>query len=201
MNTGKRASNQDGMVLLLCMIFLTAMMLLGLSASADTILQNQLAANLQKAEQTRQSAQTALEAAEKWIMDLDAPVTGDCTTPCDHPVIYSEGELPADLQYKPLDWWLANGQARVQNLGKPSVWLIESSYSIASASNPDEKRSWYRIFARASDSTDTVVSVVESIVLKTWPVKEETAPTVSSDQASCTAGSGDCRRLAWRRLR
>ena len=43
-------NTQSGMVLLLCLIFLTALTLLGLSASTDTVLQNQLAANLQETE-------------------------------------------------------------------------------------------------------------------------------------------------------
>lgn len=52
---------ESGMVLLFCLLFLTAMTLLGLSASADAILQNQLAANLRETEQSKQSALVALE--------------------------------------------------------------------------------------------------------------------------------------------
>ena len=195
------------MVLLLCMIFLTAMMLLGLSASADTILQQQLAANLQKAEQVKQSAQTALETAEKWLLGLDKPAPDACQAPCSQALIHPAGTLPADLQYKPLAWWLAHGQAGDQNpstskdTGSPSVWLVELAYSITVADRPDERRSWYRVVARGSDPADTVVSVVESIVLKTWKDGENPPAEKSTIAASCTPGSGDCGRQAWRRLR
>ncbi len=195
------------MVLLLCMIFLTAMMLLGLSSSADTILQSQLATNLQKAERVKQSAQTTLETGEKWLMDLGASAPGPCQAPCKQAVIHPAGTLPGDLQYKPLNWWLANGQAVGQNpppsrnKSNPSVWLIESSYTGAVADRPGERRSWYRILARASDPTDKVVSVVESIVLKTWTEQQKPSSTIPTDSALCAAGSGDCGRMAWRRLR
>ena len=57
---------QTGMVLLLCLIFLMALTLLGLSASSDTILQSKLANNLQESERARQSALSALSWAEQW---------------------------------------------------------------------------------------------------------------------------------------
>ena len=49
-NLPRAINPQNGMVLLLCLIFLTALTLLGLSAASDTILQTQLSANLQEAE-------------------------------------------------------------------------------------------------------------------------------------------------------
>ena len=51
---------QSGMVLLLCLMFLVALTLLGLSASSDAILQNQLAANLQEQERAKHQKHEAL---------------------------------------------------------------------------------------------------------------------------------------------
>lgn len=189
------------MVLLLCMIFLTAMMLLGLSASADTILQNKLAANLQQAEQVKQSAQTGLEAAERWLIGLEPSDSDVCTPPCDNLIIYAVAELPADLQYQPLSWWLANGQTYSRDSSNPSIWLVELLYSMAIPERPDHWRSWYRITARGSDPTDTVVSVVESIVVKTWSNIEASPSTTTPETSLCSAESGNCRRVAWNKVR
>jgi len=190
------------MVLLLCMIFLTAMMLLGLSASADTILQSQLAANLKQSEQVKQSAQTALETAEKWLMDQDNPLPAVCPPPCEQIAIVPADTLPANVQHEPMAWWLAHGQTLVENTASipndtnTSVWLIESAHTIPVEGNPDEQRTWYRILARGSDPADKVVSVVESLVLKTWPGEQQTPSAETAGPAP-----GGCRRVAWRTLR
>ena len=129
--------SQAGMVLLLCLIFLTALTLLGLSASADTILQNQLIANFQEAERSKQAALAALSWAEDWLLELDGPVPVYCKKPCDGLYVHSPGELPPHPEFESFSWWQDHGyEAGVDpltgnpvtgvatgNINKP-VWLI-----------------------------------------------------------------------------
>ena len=70
---------QTGMVLLLCLLFLTTLTLLGLSASAETVMQDQLATNLQETDHARQSALTAQKWAENWLLELEGPAPDSCS--------------------------------------------------------------------------------------------------------------------------
>ena len=85
---------QSGMVLLLCLIFLMALTLLGLSASSDTILQSKLANNLQESERASQSALSALSWAEQWLLEFDGPAPETCSAPCDGLYLHATGSLP-----------------------------------------------------------------------------------------------------------
>jgi Tfp pilus assembly protein PilX len=202
------------MVLLLCLIFLTALMLLGLSASADTILQTRLVANLVKSGQVNQSAQAALESGEQWLLNLAAPAADNCPPPCPNPVIHGSDSLPGNVQYQPLSWWRAHGQIVAaapassgagQSSGSgnvnPPVWVIVSIHNATAPENPMLQHSWYRVVARASDSTGGLVTVLESIVLKTWPVSAATPATSEPPASTCSPETGGCGRVAWRRLR
>ena len=75
---------QDGMVLLLGLLFLTVLTLLGLSASADAILQSQLAANLRESERAKHASVASLSWAEDWMLELEgiAPVPCLGSRPC-----------------------------------------------------------------------------------------------------------------------
>jgi Tfp pilus assembly protein PilX len=208
-------NTQRGMVLLLCLIFLTAMMLLGLSASADTILQNQLTANLQETDRVKQSALAALIWAEKWLLELDGLPRENCRGPCGGQIIHAFGSLPANPEFKPYSWWIEQGfeagtdpltnnpetLAITDNTNK-SIWLIEPAYSFAAAQDGStDQRVWYRIFARASNTAGTVVSVVESLVVRSWPSLESTEVATADNPGICSVQDKACGRVSWRELR
>jgi Tfp pilus assembly protein PilX len=205
------------MALLACLIFLAALTLLGLSASADTILQNQLVANFKEAERARQSALSALSWAESWLLELDGPVPDYCQKPCDGLYVHQPGELPTLPEYESPAWWqdhayeigadpLATEAATAVSSAenhKP-VWLIEELHRIPpTGDDPKDLRVWYRIMARGNGRTQTAVSVIESIVVRSWPTVEYPASSGSHNGGSCADARHrqDCGRVSWRERR
>ena len=215
--TARGLKPPSGMVLLLCLIFLTTLTLLGLSAAADTILQNQLSANLQESERARQSSMAALAWAEQWLLGLEGPAPEVCTTPCEGLYLHGPGDLPSHPESKSLDWWITQGQKAGINplTGErittvtggnkhPPVWVIEVVHSIPPESNSTgHLRVWYRILARGSGHSDTAISVIESTVVRSWPLSNAPEPATADDAAICPGAEhpGKCRRVSWRELR
>ena len=211
------SDTQNGMVLLLCLIFLTAMTLLGLSASADSILQSQLTANLQESERAKQSALAALSWAEDWLFELDGPVPEVCSEPCEGLYLHASGDLPQHPENENLSWWMDQGhEAGIDPLtGKRTatitggsistpVWIIEVVHMIP----PDRNASghllvWYRLLARGSGRTNAAVSVIESTVVRSWSSMADTALPGTGVAHSCpgSESSAKCRRVSWRELR
>ena len=194
---------EKGMVLLLCLIFLTALTLLGLSASAEAILQSKLSANLRESEQAKQSALSALSFAENWLLNLDGLAPETCTTACIGLKLHATGSLPADPEFKDLSWWENQGHQagvdpqtaeRLSHIAvasiSPPYWVIEAVHE---APLPEGESTglqiWYRILARGSGRTSAGVSVVESIVVRSWSAVENPELTIKSG------------RVAWRELR
>ncbi len=202
-----RKKAQMGMVLLLCLIFLTALTLLGLSASAEAILQNQLAANLQETERAKQSALAALSWAEHWLLEMEGPVPETCSTSCDGLKLHAQGNFPSNPESEDLSWWMDQGhEAGIDPLTgeriapvasdntHPPVWIIEAIHEVLPAeSGATDLQVWYRILARGHGRTDAGISVVESIVVRSWAGTSELCPG-SEPTASCG-------RVAWRELR
>ncbi|MGA9572823.1 MAG: PilX N-terminal domain-containing pilus assembly protein [Lysobacterales bacterium] len=212
-NSCGAARPQRGMVLLLCLIFLMALTLLGLSASSDTILQRKLAANLQDAQRAKQSALLALDWAENWLLSQSGPAPETCVEPCDGLHLHAEGSLPPHPEFENLSWWMANGHEagidpltgdRMETISSDSinapVWIITTVKYIspAESGNPD-LQVWYRILARGSGRSETAVSVIESVVVRSWPGSE---PPSTGEPGACP-GTGTaviCGRFSWREL-
>lgn len=208
---------QTGMVLLLCLIFLMALTLVGLSATSDTILQNKLASNLQDAERAKQSALLALTWAEQWLLALDGAPPENCTPPCDGLYLHATGDLPANPESESFSWWLEHGHEagvdpltgnRLATISNDSinipVWIIElvqTTPPLAEA-NPD-LQIWYRLLARGSGRMGNAVSVIESTLIRSWPVIEETEPPDPDASLSCFRYElpVKCGRYSWRELR
>jgi Tfp pilus assembly protein PilX len=190
---------QAGMVLLLCLIFLTALTLLGLSAAAEAVLQNQLAANLKESERAKQSALTALSWAEDWLLELDGSAPEICKTPCDGLKLHAQGSLPANPEFEDLSWWMDQGYEagidpltgdRISRIAgssiNPPIWMIEVVHETPpTVSGSTDLQVWYRILARGSGYTDSGISVIESIVVRSW------VPVDRTDQAG-TGTPGAC---------
>lgn len=192
------SNRQSGMVLLFCLMFLTALTLLGLSASADSILQQQLASNLQHTQKAKQAAAAALNWAEHWLIKMQGPAPETCITACAGFTVHPLGTLAPHPEFESLDWWQSHGfeagidpltNERLTSIGSdsidPQLWLIEVIHDQPSTNvNPATGKVWYRLLARGSGQTETAISVVESIVVKSWPVD-----------------SKNDGRIAWRELR
>lgn len=208
---------QSGMVLLLCLIFLMALTLLGLSASSDAILQSKLTNNLQETERARQSALSALSWAEQWLLEFDGPAPETCSTPCDGLYLHTTGSLPNHPEFESHSWWLSEGHeaginpitgGRITTISSdsinPPVWVVEIIHTIPPVENSTaDFQVWYRLLARGSGRTETAVSVIESTVVRSWPSVEDTGLSVTSVAVPCPGSepSALCGRFSWRELR
>jgi Tfp pilus assembly protein PilX len=201
---------QAGMVLLFCLMFLTALTLLGLSASSDSIMQHQLSANMQQTEHAKQAARATLAWAEHWLTDLPGPPPESCQTSnqtaCVGFSVHASGSLSEHPEFETLAWWQTHGFVAgtdphtgehletVTSFGiDPPLWIIESIHETPPTENTSNRlQVWYRLLARGSGQrsgqTGTTVSVIESIVRKDWPGIDET------DQQTT-------KRVAWQELR
>ena len=207
----------SGMALLLCLIFLMALTLLGLSAASDTFLQNKLAANQQEDERARQSALLTLTWAENWLLSLDGDAPESCTEPCDSLHLHTTGDLPQKPESESISWWQDHGHVaginpltgeRITTISADSinspVWIIETLRNIppTETGNPD-LQVWYRLLARGSGRTETAVSVVESTVVRSWPDGPDAEPPDSETPFNCSVldQPARCGRYSWRQLR
>jgi hypothetical protein len=204
-------------VLLLCLLFLTSLTLLGLSASAETVMQNMLATNLQETQRARQSALGTQHWAEHWLLGLGGAEPVDCSPPCQGLFIHSRGSLPARPEAENLDWWMAHGHEagidpwtgqRLAILSvdsiEPPVWVIERLHiSLAVDTVAVDDQAWYRILARGSGQTGTTVSVVESIVTRPWRAAGTPDPANDLPPGRCPGFDPGvpCQRVGWRSLR
>lgn len=215
--SNNRPAAQTGVVLLLCLLFLTALALLGLSASAETVMQEALAGNLQETQRARQSALAAQSWAERWFLGLGGAAPVSCTRPCEGLLIHDAGSLPAHPESEDLAWWLTNAQVagidpftgeRLANLSATSndlpLWLIEQLHLDAeSESGGAVDQAWYRIIARGGGPTPASVAVVESIITRPWIPTASMVGTTFAPEGPCPGFDPTilCRRVAWRALR
>lgn len=210
------SGSETGMALLLCLLFLTMLTLLGLSASAETIMQDRLVTNLLETERARQSALSALKWAENLLMQLDGPVPPNCSRPCNGFFVHTPGSLPPHPEFENLSWWLEQGlEAGIDPLTgerlttlttnsiNPPMWLVEGIHEIPPSGNGTTKlQTWYRILARGNGRTNAGASVVESIIVRTWTAGISTSGPTNSAPGPCPGSipSGKCGRIAWREL-
>jgi Tfp pilus assembly protein PilX len=210
------SDSQTGVVLLSCLIFLTAITLLGLSASADTILQNKLSANLQETQRSRQSALSALLWAERWLVNLEGSAPNICTESCEGLFLHNRGDLSSNPEFENVSWWQEQGHEagidpftgeHVQSISSesitPPMWIIEFLHESPSVEDSSaDGQSWYRILARGSGRTIASVSVIESIVVRSWP-SIDSAELPESEGSGCPEiePNGKCGRVSWRNLR
>lgn len=201
--------HQSGMVLLLCLIFMTALMLLGLSASSDTILQKQLASNLRDAEYAKQTAHLSLVWAEQWISQQSASAMASCEQDCSGFYTHASGNLDNDLQFQPMATWTSQGFAagidpatggRLQFIGlvsaEPPMWLIEYLHhspafvdnNVPGNSTPEQD--WFRLLVRSTGQSENIVSVIESVIVRSADDSGQTPPPVPKTE-----------RISWRELR
>lgn len=205
------------MVLLLCLIFLTALTLLGLSASAEAILQNKLTANLRESEHAKQSALSALSFAESWLLKLEGIAPESCSTTCAGLKLHEQSSLPINPEFRDLSWWETQGHeagidpqngVRITSLTgssiSPPFWIIEAIHiSLPAENGTTDVQVWYRILARGSGRTHAGVSVVESIVTRSWTTIESPETSEAEIGLRCPGAEtmSECSRVAWRELR
>lgn len=84
------------------------------------------------------------------------------------------------------------------------VWIIEALKSIQPSENGNpDLQVWYRILARGSGRTASAISVIESTLVRSWPIHEDSELPVTDDSGACPGSDSParCGRFAWRELR
>lgn len=200
----------------MCLLFLAALALLGLSASAETVMQDMLASNLKEMQRARQSALATQQWAEQWLLRLGGAEPVGCSQPCQGFFIHTPGSLPAHPETEDLSWWMANGhEAGIDPLTgqrlailstdslHPPLWVIERLHiSPAVDTGVVDDQAWYRILARGSGHTVTGVSVVESIVTRPWLPAGTPGSATDMRRSRCPGFDPGvpCQRVAWQSL-
>ena len=210
-----------GAVLVLCLLMLSALTLLGLSAASDRVLQDRMSSNLLEGSHAGSSAHTALKWGEQWLFSLDgttrpAACSGACTGT---QVIRSKGALSEDAEHKDLNWWQANanptGKDPVtgatldeglaeQNTG--SYWLIEElqTQPVLVSDSKATEIGYYQVIARGVASQGSAFSVVQSIIARPWGDESlnDMLPRPPDQPGICRTEAKEipCGRAAWRAL-
>jgi Tfp pilus assembly protein PilX len=211
----RHANSQAGIALLLCLLFLTAMALTGLNASADAILQNQLAANLKAQQQAEQAANDALDWAENWLRALELPAPASYSELQQPSYLSTLTDLPENVEQASIAWWRENAYqagSYPENADKTpasshyqagqSLWMVIPVHWQPPAFDGSRgSRAWYRIVARGSQAETINVSIVESLFVRTWPSDEQLTTAGINNETWCVAKPGDCGRRAWRKMR
>jgi len=131
--------------------------------------------------------------------------------------VHGRGELPSHPEFEDYPWWQDHGYEAgkdpltgdlvktiaLGNIDRP-VWLIEVLHRIPPAPDgPENLQVWYRILARGSGQTKAAVSVIESIVVRSWPSLVHHIPSNPDIANSCFGFESEakCGRVSWRELR
>jgi len=155
------------------------------------------------------------------LLGLEGAAPNTCDTRCDGLYLHAGGSLPPHLERKNKSWWVANGHAagvdplRGLRLALPpaagvgqAYWLIELVHEQINASDTGVN-TWYRILVRGTGRNDTSVSVIESTLVRVWPLAGNTpsnsdtalAGDVTLNNCSLHGSPMPCGRVAWQVLR
>jgi hypothetical protein len=83
----------------------------------------------------------------------------------------------------------------------PPYWIIEVIHQDPPGDNGSiYPRAWYRIVARGNGLTRAGLSVVESIVVRSWPPTEIVESSLTPDLCPGSEAATGCGRVSWREL-
>ena len=171
-----------------CLVFLAVLTMMGVSGMESTTLEERMSANMVDHERAFNSAETALQAAEAWLITQTIlPITstdGSTTvwqenapdpTPAGQPG--DDGLYWWDHANMTTTWWTTNGDApaAVPGVASQPRYLIEeyktvdSGESISQGSGEQPiSRTFHRITARGWGITDTTAATVQATFVQRY---------------------------------
>ena len=171
-----------------CLVFLAVLTMMGVSGMESTTLEERMSANMVDHERAFNSAETALQAAEAWLITQTIlPITstdGSTTvwqenapdpTPAGQPG--DDGLYWWDHANMTTTWWTTNGDAPavVPGVASQPRYLIEeyktvdSGESISQGSGEQPiSRTFHRITARGWGITDTTAATVQATFVQRY---------------------------------
>jgi type IV pilus assembly protein PilX len=178
-----RHKQQKGAILVFCLIFLTVLTMMGVSGMESTTLEERMSGNMRDYTLAFQSAESALKAAEAWlVVQVNLPiVSADGTT-----TVWVENSMDpaaADGEYwwehanMTNAWWNNNGDAvnNVAQVAAPPRYIIEEYRSVDSGQSiaigggaVTVPRVFHRITARGVGVNPTTAVSVQSTFVQTY---------------------------------
>ena len=179
---------QQGAILVFCLIFLTVLTMMGVSGMESTTLEERMSANMVDKERAFNAADTALQAAEAWLItQTTQPITsldGSTTVwaenamdPATTALGNEDGKYWWDHANMTAAWWTANGDApaNVPGVAVQPRYLIEefktvdTGQSISLGSGETTvPRIFHRITARGWGIATTTGAAVQATFVQTY---------------------------------
>ena len=204
---------QRGSSLLFCLLFLTVLTMLAVSGMESTVLEQRMAANTMDRQRAFHAAESALQAAEAWLMLQDTrPIdsTDGSSGVWQHNVL--DPTVDDSLywwEYAVTDvaWWSANGTATavLPGLAGQPRYVIEDYKTVntgrtvlISGVNAVVQRIFYRITALGWGRAATVSAAMQSSLVRTYAFALAADGTVSP--VGISVGEQSDGRQSWRQL-
>ena len=113
MQPAQRRSTQQGVVLVVCLIFLLVLTVLGVTAMRTTQLEERMAGNARNGKIAFQAAEAALREGEEWVMDIDlydppSAITICASPPCE--LWEKNAAALVELHLQDAAWWQTQGR-------------------------------------------------------------------------------------------
>ena len=221
--TGHLARNagSNGAALLICLLLLAALTLLGLAAAWDHALQQRMTNNLLERAHAEQSANTALEWGESWLLGLQGEIRPTaCSDNCTATdVIRAAGTYGPTPRYQDLNWWKSNAfsagtdpatgiimDVYLANNNSSSFYFIEEFHGdiINSPETSVNETVHYKLLARGSSGPSSNYAITESFIARPWgdAALTNSFPPTDNSTSFCYLNTviTPCGRQAWRQL-
>ena len=175
---------QEGMALVIALVFLVLLTVIGIAALGSNILQQRMTFGSAERNAALQSADSALLAGENWISTQTAQPVGTCTSTsstCTSPAIwarYGQATPPVGLtQLTTGSFWTGYGQSfgyTIPNAYLQPQYVIEdlghdNSGSLAVGQSPPGYQTYYfQVTARGYGAQNTSSALVQSVYAKSY---------------------------------
>lgn len=186
-STPPTAQRQRGAILVFCLIFLAVLTMMGVSGMESTTLEERMSANMVDHERAFNAAETALQAAEAWLITQDVlPITStDGTTTVwveNSPDPLPPGQAGDDGMYwwdhadrSTAAWWTANGDApaAVPVVATQPRYVVEEykTVDLGGSLNINEvatTRTFHRVTARGWGINNNTSSTVQATFVQRY---------------------------------
>ena len=170
MRTHQQALKQDGMVIIVGLIFLMILTLIGVSAMNSTALSEKLTQNLRDSTAAFEAAEASMTDGEAWLQgQVVAPtaVTTCTSSPCN---VWASNTL-GTIYTQPTSWWQSNARSfsgTLYGVATQPRYLIEFHSFVPYELSPESLGKgqgyyYYRVNARGTGATSNAQVNLQSI--------------------------------------
>ncbi len=183
-NLGTPPTQQNGAVLVFCLVFLLVLTMMGVASMESSVLEERMAGNLQDYNAAFQAAEASLQVGENWLMDQ---FTWPATSSDGSTTVWSRDAMDPDTGDS-LHWWQDSARdvsswwgnnaievSDVEGVATAPHYVLEEMSTITSGQSigigsglQSRVRVFHRITARGSGVGDTAVVQLQSTFVKTY---------------------------------